>query len=119
MDACLSACEKYGYQYQIDCVNNNACGDIQARCGSVNSGGSSGGTSGGIGDAGIDLDLTECQFDCDTLFGRQCITASEQSTCRSTCASNTGAARSTFMSCQQSAAECPAAHDCYSIFTGK
>ena len=35
MNACVSACVQYGYQYQIDCVNNNTCGDIQRAAGSA------------------------------------------------------------------------------------
>ncbi len=132
MQPCLDACTKNGYQYQIDCVANTACGDIASRCGGsttgggssgstsggTSSGGSSGSTSGGSGDGGaFDPGLSQCQTNCDFLHTRQCLTATEQSTCRSACASVTGAKRDTFNGCANGAADCPAAHDCFAVYT--
>jgi hypothetical protein len=132
MQACVDACTKNGFQYQIDCVVNNQCGDIISRCGGTTTGGSSGTTSGGTsgtasggtsgsstsGSSGTtDPGLFTCQSNCDFMFQRSCITAAEQSTCRAKCASDTSAKRDTFNSCAN-APDCAAAHDCFTVYTG-
>ncbi len=140
MQACLDACTKNGYQYQIDCVVNNQCGDIASRCGGSVTGGSSGTTSGGTSSGasggtssgasggtsgsstsgasgGTDPGLLQCQSNCDFLFTRTCISAAEQSTCRAKCASDTSAKRDTFNGCAQGASDCTAAHDCFTVYT--
>jgi hypothetical protein len=64
---------------------------------------------------GTDPGLLSCQSQCDFLQTRSCISASEQSTCRTDC-TTAGAKRDTFVACAQGASECPAAHDCYNVF---
>ncbi len=132
MQACVDACTKNGYQYQIDCVANNACKDISARCGSTGSSSSSGGTSGTTSggtsggssgsstsgaSGGTDVNLARCQSDCDFLLTRTCITAPQQSTCRAKCASDTSAKRDTFMGCAESSPDCTAGTGCFTVFT--
>jgi hypothetical protein len=132
MQACVDACTKNGYQYQIDCVANNACADIQARCGGSTGGGSStsstggtsgttsGGTSGGSttsSSGGTDVGLFRCQSDCDSLLSRQCIDATQQSACRAKCALGTSPARDTFMGCAEAAVDCTAGTGCATVFT--
>ncbi len=115
---CVDQCTKSGYQYQIDCVVNNQCADIKARCGATggtSSGGtSSGGTSGssGTGDPGA----AQCQQQCDFLLARSCINASQQSTCRAGCGTP-GSKRDTFIACAQSAGPCTTALGCFTTFT--
>ena len=128
MQACVDACQKEGYQYQIDCINNNACGDIVSRCGS-STGGSSGSTSGGTSSGGTstsggptdagttDPNVFRCQSDCDMLLSRTCIDATMQSTCRNDCTTITGAKRDTFMSCAESSPDCTGGTDCYNVFS--
>jgi hypothetical protein len=114
LNDCISQCQSQGYQYQIDCVNNNQCSDIQARCGSSTSGG------GGTIDSGISTDpgVFECQGNCSSLHSQTCLTATELSTCNSDCSSITGAARSSFNTCVETAngADCTAGYDCYTTF---
>ena len=131
MQACVDACTKNGYQYQIDCVANNACADIQARCGGSTGGGSStsstggtsgttsGGTSGGstTSSGGTDVGLFRCQGDCDMLLSRQCIDATQQSACRAKCALGTSPARDTFMGCAEASSDCTAGTGCVTVFT--
>lgn len=119
---CLSACQQNGYQYQIDCINQNACDKIQSACG-----GSSGGTGGGTttGDAGIgggtdDFDTQVCQSNCQTLHSEECLTASELSTCQADCSSKANAAVKSFSSCVEtsSGADCTSGTDCFTVLDG-
>jgi len=112
---CVSQCQQYGYQYQIDCVNNNQCSDIQKRCGAP--GGSSGGTGTSGGDAGTtDPNVLQCQSSCTDLKLRDCLTTDEVNTCNANCASISGPSRSTFEMCEGMSADCMAAHDCFAAF---
>lgn len=112
--ACVSACEKEAYQYQIDCVNNNACDKMQSACGGGSS--SSSGSSGGDPSA---LSIADCQSSCDQLLFFDCATAAEQSACRATCSSATSTRRDTFSSCAKAAGgECTKAKACYTTFKG-
>lgn len=121
--ACVSACEKEAYQYQIDCVNNNACDKLPSACGgtgggSSSGGTSSGGTSGGTGDPSA-LSIADCQSSCDQLLFFDCFSAAEQATCRASCTKATGTKRDAFSSCAKSAGgECSKANACYSTFKG-
>lgn len=100
--ACLTACEKDAYQYQIDCINNNACDKMQSACG------------GGGGSGGGDVSLTQCESSCDQLLFADCIDAAAQSACRATCGSATAAKRNTFSTCVVTAVgQCPKANACY------
>lgn len=102
--ACVSACEKEAYQYQIDCINNNACDKMQNACG----GGSSGG--GGNGDA---VSISQCQNACDQLLFTDCIDAGGQSACRAACSTATTAKRDTFSSCvTTTTGQCAKANAC-------
>ena len=124
-DACVADCQKSAYQYQIDCVNNNVCSDIKARCGGgTGSGGmtgggttigGSGGTTGFDGSA-PDQEVTICQFQCDGLLSRMCISADQQSSCRSQCTTAVKSVRETFSSCAQSSSNCDTALSCYQVF---
>jgi hypothetical protein len=114
---CVNACQQQGYQYQIDCINNNACTDIKARCGTTSSGGS--GTDGGTTDVGTtDPNVAHCQADCQALQVQDCLTATELTTCNAACTTNTGTPRSTFESCEEESSVCTTGHDCFAAFAG-
>lgn len=115
MDDCVSQCESQGYQYQIDCVNNNACSDIQSRCGGSLSGPDIDAGGGGDFDAG-DIDVTRCQDDCKALHGMTCITADELTSCNNDC-NTAGAARTNFESCEETSTP-DTCYDCYTSFNG-
>jgi hypothetical protein len=108
---CNDVCEKEAYQYQIDCINNNACDKMQSACGGAG-GGTSGGTSGG-GSADA-VSISQCQSTCDQLMFMQCLDPAGQSACRATCSASTTPKRDTFVTCVgTSAGECSAANECY------
>jgi len=103
---CVAECEKEAYQYQIDCVNNNACDKLQSTCG-----GGGGGSSGG----GETNNAAACQAQCDSLLLFECLSSTEQAGCRSTCSTATATKRDAFTSCAQLAGpECTKGKSCYS-----
>ncbi|MEO7111143.1 MAG: hypothetical protein ABI183_11960, partial [Polyangiaceae bacterium] len=117
LNDCVSQCQSQGYQYQIDCVNNNSCSDIKARCGSTGS------SSTGTTDAGIsfdssvpDPDVLRCQDDCQQLNSMSCLEGSDFTTCDNACTTNS-AGRSTFESCVESSVDCTAGTGCFTSFT--
>jgi hypothetical protein len=116
-DTCVTKCQQSAYQFQIDCVNNNVCGDLQSRCGAGGGGGVSI-DAGSFDAAGPDFTVIQCQTECDALLSRQCISAAQQSTCRGLCSSSTQDKRSTFDACAQTAADCTTALSCYTTFGG-
>lgn len=109
--ACTAECQKSAYQFQIDCVNGNACGEIPKVCGNLESGGGGGG--GGGGDASVpDLGLTECQSSCDNLHFFECIDATALASCRAKC-TTAKPSRDTFVSCVRTASpDCKRATPC-------
>ncbi len=106
--ACEAQCTKSAYQFQIDCVNNNACGDLQKTCGGTEgSGTSSGGTSSG-GTSGAEA----CQASCDQLHFFDCIDANALAACRTKCTTATST-RDTFVSCARtSGGDCKKGQAC-------
>jgi hypothetical protein len=114
MNDCISQCQSSGYQYQIDCVNNNQCSDIVSRCGSTG-----GGSTTVDAGPGTDPNVFECQSNCQTLHGESCLTSDEFTTCTNDCSSITGAPLTTFNSCVETAngSDCTAGHDCFTTFT--
>lgn len=110
---CVSFCEKEAYQYQIDCVNNNACDKMQSACGGTGSS-----SSGGSGDPNA-VAIADCQSSCDQLLFFECFTPADQAACRSSCSSATATKRDAFRSCAKTAGgECSKATACYSAFKG-
>ena len=116
-DQCLTACEQQGYQYQIDCINQNTCDKIMSACGGSSSGGSDGPIDAGGTD---DFDTEVCQSNCETLHSEECLTASELSTCQADCSSKSNAAVKSFNSCTEtsSGADCTQGTDCFSVLDG-
>lgn len=107
-DKCLGVCQKEAYQYQIDCVNNTACGKIQSACG-----GGSTGTDGTTGTGSADaVSIARCQSGCDGLLARECVNASGQAACRAKCAATQAAKRDTFSSCLATAVDCSEGNGC-------
>lgn len=96
--ACASECTAKGYQYQIDCVNNAECTEIESACG------------GGQGPADIDIDIGRpeadpveaCLEECDSMSFFDCGTAASFTACRKACASADDEARDTFTACSSS-----------------
>ena len=112
-NACETECGKSAYQYQIDCINGTECGKIEKACG----GSTEGGGPPGEVDAG-DITVTQCQQACDQLLFFNCFNATDQSACRSTCASTTATKRQTFIACTNAAGpECSSSQPCYTTFT--
>jgi len=115
--ACEAECQKSAYQFQIDCVNGNTCGDIPKACGSLESGGEGGGGGGGggigTGDASApDLGLMQCQSSCDNLHFFECIDAAALASCRTKC-TTAKASRDTFVACVRTAGpDCKRATPC-------
>ncbi len=117
--ACTDQCTKTAYQYQIDCVNNQACDKIQSVCGGGSSSGGGGGGTTVDGGLGTDdsFKIMMCQQACDSANFFSCITASELSTCRGLCTTATAAKRDSYTSCQNGAGGmCTKATDCYTVF---
>ena len=115
--ACLDSCQKDAYQYQIDCVNNTACTDIQTACGG--GGSSSGGsTSGGIdaGDPLAAVSIMRCQSSCDELLADSCINPANQAACRAKCSATTADKRDAFSSCVAQSSCQDNGNDCYTAF---
>lgn len=113
--ACVEACQKDAYQYQIDCINNNACDKMQSACGGGSSGGSSsGGSSSGGSGSDESFSIGQCQSTCDQLLFMDCIDAAGQSACRAKCSAVAAAKRDTFSSCVGAATgQCTKANACY------
>lgn len=107
---CNSRCAEEGYQYQIDCVNKNACADIESRCG---------GTGGG---GGVDVPtgpdpVAECQEECDSINFFDCAPVTQHSQCRAKCSSATATTRDDFVSCSKSSGvECEKKGACLDAF---
>ncbi len=123
--ACETACTQNAYQYQIDCVNNNACDAIQTACGfgSPSSGQAPGQDAGPAPD--LDAGNTEtplCQQSCQILLAVMCIDAPTQSACNALCASSSESQDQTFDQCVQVSApapgSCTAAMACLTTFQG-
>jgi uncharacterized membrane protein YgcG len=110
---CEAQCQKSAYQFQIDCVNNNVCADIQKTCGGTEGGGtSSGGTSSGGTSSGGTGDATACQTECDQLHFFDCIDANAFAACRAKCTTAT-TTRDTFVSCARtSGVDCSKGRAC-------
>ena len=110
---CLAQCEQDAYQYQIDCVNNTACANIQSACG-----GSSGSSSGGVdaGDPTAQVSIARCQSSCDELFAQSCIMAADQAGCRAKCSATTSDKRDSFSSCVATSDCTENGNDCYNAF---
>jgi hypothetical protein len=114
-DQCVTECQKSAYQYQIDCVNSNACDKMKAACGDPTGGTSSGGTSSGGIDAGNDFAIEECQSACDKLSFFSCLDAATHQACRDKCATAAANKRDGFTSCvNTSGSDCTRGRDCYS-----
>lgn len=95
---CNSECSTKGYQYQIDCVNNNACDKIQSACGG---GGST--ITVDPGDAGADdFDVRRCQSECDSINFFKCAPVESHAACRAKCTTAAANVRDDFTSCSSS-----------------
>jgi len=115
-NACVASCEKEAYQYQIDCVNNNACDKMQSACGG-GSGGGEGSSSGGTSSGGTPTGVAACQSACDQMLFFDCFTSTDQSACRTACTTAAAAKRDTFSSCVSSTVpKCDDANGCYTTF---
>ncbi len=114
--ACLGACQKEAYQYQIDCVNNTECGKIQSACGGGTSGGDVGPGDDGGSAGGDPISIARCESSCDQLLFEECIDAATQSACRTKCSASTSAKRDTFSSCVTASSQCAAENACYAAF---
>lgn len=141
--ACAQECAGKAYQYQIDCVLNNACEQIRNVCGDldietggdVGGGGNVGGGDGdgdgdsdgggdvGGGDGGGDVGggdsaaVAACQSSCDKLNFFACVDATEHAACRDLCASAPANDRDTFAACGFSGgAECEQLAGCFEAF---
>lgn len=113
---CEMECTQSAYQYQIDCVNNNACNAIPSACGFSSSSSSDAGPP--PGDAGPppdldagNLEIPICQQSCQLLLASMCIDAQTQSECNALCASNSEAQDQTFDQCVQVSAPAPGSCD--------
>lgn len=116
-DACVDACEKQAYQYQIDCVTSNDCSAIPKACGA--SAGGSGGTSSGTSSGGTtDPGVFRCESACDGALFFKCIDASQQAKCREACTTVAATKRDAYASCaNQAGGDCAQQGDCYSQLT--
>lgn len=109
---CISECASKGYQYQIDCVNNTECKDIQKKCG-------------GAGGGNVDISVGEVEQDpvdacleqCDDVKFFSCAPAAAFSECRDACSSATASKRDTFTHCSESSGpKCDDKADCLDEF---
>lgn len=96
---CNAECSTKGYQYQIDCVNSTACGEIVSTCG--------GGTSsveieGGGDDDGDDTKIAACFEECDSINFFDCAPVALHGECRERCTSASATKRDSFTSCSRS-----------------
>lgn len=116
---CNSRCSTEGYQYQIDCVNKNACSDIETKCGGVPTGGESSGGGGEIGGGGIPGPdpVAECKEECDDINFFDCAPVEKHSQCRAKCSSATATVRDDFVSCASSSGvDCEKKAGCLDAF---
>lgn len=114
-DKCASECASKGYQYQIDCVNKNACDKIKSACGGGGGGGGDISADGGITVGGDPV--ADCRTECDQLNFFKCIPVTSFSACRDRCASATSSARDTFTSCSRSSGvDCGRKSGCLDAF---
>lgn len=132
--ACAQECAVKAYQYQIDCVLNNACEQIRNICGDldldieVGGGGETGGGETGGGETGggetggggggeSEGSVLSCQAACDKLNVFQCVDASEHRECRDRCASAEENERESFRACSfTGGTECERLQDCFEVF---
>jgi hypothetical protein len=114
---CNSRCAAEGYQYQIDCVNKNACGDIESKCGGVTGEtSSSGSSSSGSIPTGPDP-VDECLEECDSINFFDCAPVAMHSECRAKCSSATDTSRDDFVSCSKSSGvDCEKKAGCLDAF---
>jgi hypothetical protein len=115
---CNTRCAAEGYQYQIDCVNKNACGDIESKCGGISST-EEGTSSGGISSGGIPGPdpKAECLDECDSVNFFDCTTVEKHSDCRDRCDSATTSSRDTFVACSKSSGvDCDKKAGCLDAF---
>jgi hypothetical protein len=113
---CLNRCEKYAFQYQIDCANSTACDKIKSACGDPSTVGTS--SSSTSGDDGGTSAIADCKSNCDTLNFFSCIDATAHSACRTLCTTAEASKRETFSACVKTAApSCPKGLPCYTIFS--
>jgi hypothetical protein len=114
---CNTQCETKGYQYQIDCVNKNACGDIESKCGGVPSGGEGGGSGTGTGTVPGPDPVAECQEECDSINFFDCAPVEKHSECRAKCSSATATLRDDFVTCSSSSGvDCTKKAGCLDAF---
>lgn len=112
---CTSRCETEGYQYQIDCLNKTACGEIESKCGGVSSESGSGELP-DLPDGGPDP-VAECRDECDSINFFDCAPVEAHSQCRSRCSSATATAREDFVSCSSSSGvDCEKKAGCLDAF---
>ena len=106
--ACNTECSTKGYQYQIDCVNNTACGEIVSTCGGESSSsesdgdgdGDGDGNGGGTGQSGVSE--AACFAECDAINFFDCAPVELHGECRAMCTSANASARDAFTSCSKS-----------------
>ncbi|MBX3261157.1 MAG: hypothetical protein KF782_15845 [Labilithrix sp.] len=96
---CNAECSTKGYQYQIDCVNNTACGEIVSTCG--------GESSGVVVDEDDDDDdeadrIAACFDECDSINFFDCAPVELHGECRDRCTSASATKREAFTSCSKS-----------------
>jgi hypothetical protein len=114
---CVSRCQSAAYQYQIDCVNSNACDKIKSACGDPTGGGGGGGDLGLDAGSGDSFAIQDCQSACDTLSTFSCIDAAAHQKCRDDCTTAAANKRDGLTSCVKTTApDCTRATDCYSVF---
>ena len=116
---CNSRCATEGYQYQIDCVNKNACGDIESKCGGINSSEGGGTSSGGISSGGIPQPdpKDDCLEECDSINFFDCTTVEKHSDCRDQCNAAAASKLDTFISCSKSSGvDCEKKAGCLDAF---
>jgi hypothetical protein len=109
---CNSRCATEGYQYQIDCVNNNACGDIAKKCGSFE--------GGSVDTVPIPPEtdtVAACQDECDDINFFDCAPVAKHSECRAKCSSSTATERDDFIACASSSGvDCEKKAGCLDAF---
>src|SRR5690606_102931 len=112
---CGAECSKRGYQYQIDCVNKTACGEIASKCGGISEGGETGGSSGSLPTP--DTSKEDCLRACDDINFFDCAPVSKHSECRAACGSASESVRDDFTSCSDSSGvDCPKKAACLDAF---
>lgn len=95
---CNTECSTKGYQYQIDCVNSTACGEILETCGGESS-------SEVVDDEDSRLPedtLPDCYRECDQINFFECAPVEFHRACRDECSSASATDRDAFTSCSRS-----------------